>query len=142
MFSWYKWCISRVLNDSNTVWTPRESFSTSFINQWDHELIHTSHSLIWHVSIQIGNDSHCLLLFLGWFPFEFYQEPPGLSQVPLLESCAFCRKDFKMFDCWRGYPPPPPPLLRTRRPQLKEVFKDHNSHLLVYFVYWRLIHHP
>ena len=107
---------------------------TDGIKSWS-----TPHSLIWHVSIQIGNDSHCLLLFLGSCPFEFYQEPPGLPQVILLESCSFCRKDFKMLDCWRGCPPTPTPEPHT---PLKEVFKDHNNHLLVCFVYWRLFHPP
>ena len=84
-------------------------FSTPFINQWDHELIDTT------------------FLDLA-FEHSIWQR----------QSCAFCQKDFKMFDSWRDWLPPQPPPSSPRpqpAPPLKEETKDSNSHLLFCFVY-------
>ena len=64
-------------------------FSTPFINQWDHELIDTTFlDLAFEHSIW-QRQSFFALFLVGSFLV--------VSQVLLPESCAFCRKDFKMF---------------------------------------------
>ena len=133
IFSWCEWVYQEFSMILTQYGRHGKGFSTSFINQWDHQLIDTAFlDLAWEHSIW-QRQSLFFVLFSVWFFLV-------VSQVLLPESCAFCRKDFKMFDSCRGCLHPPFPRPQPARP-LKEVSKDNNSHLLFCFVYWRLFHH-
>ena len=137
IFSWCEWVYQEFSMILTQYARHGKVFLTSFINQWDHELIDTTFLDLAFAHSIWQRQSLFFALFLVCFFLV-------VSQVLLPESCAFCRKDFKMFDSWRAWLPPPPassPRPYPARP-LKEVSKDNNSHLLFCFVYWRLFHHP